>query len=245
MYDLALLREQGYQQRVADRWANGPDSPDQVFQKTIELLQDPKIGPMTLEQIQFAIDWFEQLNDEERCNRIVSALRAASESIVHRESAEFARQMVEKLEQRLAARDQPLRFQQTTIDGQSITQKNFADRFVVVYFWSSRNQASMDATQQLARVVRELKGKGVFVIAVSTDQDFEQPCLELAQRCDDWYIIGGESGPDSILEFFPISTVPHILLTDRSGKIRESSVAVDEVQTRLETLINSTSAGTR
>ena len=103
----------------------------------------------------------------------------------------------------------------------------------------------MDATQQLARVVRELKGKGVFVIAVSTDQDFEQPCLELAQRCDDWYIIGGESGPDSILEFFPISTVPHILLTDRSGKIRESSVAVDEVQTRLETLINSTSAGTR
>ena len=123
MYDLALLREQGYQQRVVDRWANGPDSPDQVFQKTIELLQDPKIGPMTLEQIQFAIDWFEQLNDEERCNRIVSALRAASESIVHRESAEFARQMVEKLEQRLAARDQPLRFQQTTIDGQSITKK--------------------------------------------------------------------------------------------------------------------------
>ena len=160
----------------------------------------------------------------------------ASNIVEHDDASKLAKKMAVQLKMRSSAFNRPIEFEHTTIDGKRISQDTMAGRVVVVYYWSMKDKESNGVTEALAPILREVHDRGVEIISFNVDLDFESACRRLLEKNPDWNVVGGQSDKNSLMRKFPVSSLPHIMIVGRDGKVKYPYVSVEEIQTRLEEL---------
>ncbi len=123
---------------------------------------------------------------------------------------------------RLASEGQPLELSGPKLaDGQTFTVASLKDKVVVVYYWASWSSTLQDDAKKLRSLVKEYGDKGLELVTVCLDTD-PQTANQAAKTHELPGIVlhapGGLDGSPLAAQY-GIIVVPHILVTDKTGKI--------------------------
>ncbi len=72
--DSLLLIDIKYAELVKNKWANGAEGRQELFEATMSLATNPDAGTALINQIDSTLSWFEQIEDYENATKICSAL---------------------------------------------------------------------------------------------------------------------------------------------------------------------------
>lgn len=121
-------------------------------------------------------------------------------------------------------------------EGTSISRSTFKDKYLLIHFWASWNQPSMDANAALRRIYKKEKKNEKFALwGISLDLDkktwkeaIERDTLEWEQSCD---FAGWNTSP---VKQLALQTLPANLLLTPSGRIEGKNLSIEEIEKKVE-----------
>jgi cytochrome c biogenesis protein CcmG/thiol:disulfide interchange protein DsbE len=105
------------------------------------------------------------------------------------------------------------------LDGRTRELTSFRGQIVLLDFWATWCGPCLAELPLLKQIAREFSPRGVTLLAVTDEEDTDQIRKTLAARKLDLPIaidVEHHSG-----EFFGVSTIPHLVLIDREGIVRD------------------------
>lgn len=137
---------------------------------------------------------------------------------------------------RLDAEGQPLDLQGTTIGGQAFSASQLSGKALIVYYWASWSSNLADDAQKLKNLLAIYGSKGVELVTVNLDDDAKL-ALEAANRVGlpglHLHMPGGlERSP--LATAYGITVVPHLFVTDKSGKVINRNAQVSTLEDDLK-----------
>lgn len=121
----------------------------------------------------------------------------------------------------------PVNFRASTVDSKVIQASELRGKVVILHFFATFNQGSLDEVRKLNRIIVLNKAKGVELISVSCDSDKADLTLWLEKnKRVNWPVLFDEFTAASSQQWHPltlqlgISKLPSTLLIDRKGVLR-------------------------
>ncbi|HEX5107714.1 MAG TPA: TlpA disulfide reductase family protein [Vicinamibacterales bacterium] len=117
-----------------------------------------------------------------------------------------------------AADDKALSLQMPSAEGRSLRLSDLKGKVVLVKFWASWCPQCQEAYPKLAELQRELRPRGVEIVAISVDEQRKNATAFLATHPSDLLVTFDPRG--RVLEAFGASAIPASFVLDRSGTVR-------------------------
>jgi hypothetical protein len=123
-------------------------------------------------------------------------------------------------------------------NGSEITLSSLQGKVILVCFWASGNQASVEALLQLRATYNRYHNLGFEVYAISLDND-KVPWMQAIDYNEfDWINVSELSYPDSRAQiFYNVTTLPTTFLINREGDIVARNLYGRTLETWLDNLI--------
>lgn len=132
------------------------------------------------------------------------------------------------------------------VGGGSARLADLAGKVVLVKLWASWCPQCRDAFPKLDALGRELRPRGVEIVAVSVDEDRKKLNAYLAGQSSDMLILVDPRA--RLLQAFGASTIPSSYVLDRTGAVRYRHKGYDEAsittyRREIEALLGETATG--
>ena len=130
-------------------------------------------------------------------------------------------------------------FELPDAEGKSIRRTDFKDKYLLLYFWASWDEACKESNRMLRQLYKDKKSREHFdILGIALDTDkrqwqeaIAQDTLEWKQACD---FKGWNSG---VVNQFAIRTLPtHILLTPM-GRIEGQDLTKEQLEEKLKEIV--------
>ncbi len=123
--------------------------------------------------------------------------------------------------------------------GDTITLSSLKGNVILLSFWASWNEASVELNQDLKRLYNKYHSRGLEVYQVSFDMQLKA-WMEAIQFDElPWYNVSELSYPEStVAAFYNVTEIPAFFLIDRSGEIVGKNIQELELDRKISELIN-------
>jgi peroxiredoxin len=123
-------------------------------------------------------------------------------------------------------------------NGSEITLSSLQGKVILVFFWTSDNQASVEALLQLRNTYNRYHNRGFEVYAISLDNDKVQWMQSIDYNEFDWINVSELTYPDSKAQiFYNVTSLPTTFLINREGDIVARNLYGRTLETWLDNLI--------
>ncbi len=127
-------------------------------------------------------------------------------------------------------------FTVTAQDGKSVSRSNFKDKYLLIHFWASWDEASRKENANLRNIyLKEKKDGHLALLGISLDIDkddwetaIEKDTLEWKQACD---FAGWET---AIVQKFGIQALPANILLNPQGKVLDKNMDKNALEKQIE-----------
>jgi thiol-disulfide isomerase/thioredoxin len=160
------------------------------------------------------------------------------EKIVERfPNSEFAKKAEGSL-RRLQSVGKQLTFQGNTVNGKKIDISNYLGNVVLLHFWASWSDPSVENMEMLKSLAQRYGNMGLEIIGINLDNDPEAMSRFLSQNPLPWPQIHEEGGLDSRpANYLGVQTPPMMMLIDKDGRVIRHNVQTVELDRELRNLI--------
>lgn len=123
--------------------------------------------------------------------------------------------------------------------GDTITLSSLKGNVILLSFWASWNEASVELNQDLKRLYNKYHSRGLEVYQVSFDMQLKA-WMEAIQFDElPWYNVSELSYPEStVAAFYNVTEIPAFFLIDRSGEIVGKNIQELELDRKISELMN-------
>jgi len=142
---------------------------------------------------------------------------------------------------RLNLAGQPLQFAGPTLDGNFVSVDDYAGKSVVIVFWASHVKPFHDQVTALQAIGEKYK-RYAQVLSVSLDSEESEIDAFLEESKLTWPVIfhvepdkRGWNSP--LASYYGISVLPTIWIVDPEGKVADTQVTVDNLETKLREVL--------
>jgi glutathione peroxidase-family protein len=123
-------------------------------------------------------------------------------------------------------------------NGDSITLSSLQGKVILVYFWASENQASVEALLRVRSTYEKYHPRGFEIYAISLDNDRLQWLRSVDYNEFDWINVSELTYPDSRANlFYNVTSLPSNFLINRQGDIIAKNLYGKTLETWLDNLI--------
>jgi hypothetical protein len=123
-------------------------------------------------------------------------------------------------------------------NGEQITLSSLKGNVILVFFWASGNQASVESLLQLRSTYQRYHNKGFEVYAISLDNNKTQWMQSIDYNEFDWINVSELTYPDSRAQiFYNVTSLPSTYLINREGDIVAKNLFGRPLETWLDNLI--------
>lgn len=241
MLDRYYAIEKNYDQLFSNRYVNGIVGQRELEKTSIDLLKLRDAGPHLIGTVNRVAAWFEQESKYDVAANIYKAMDDNRENRVIEETEETLRDMAENGLKRLAMIGQPIDLDSHSGSSRETSNVAFRNRVVMILVFdqSKASATALSGFIKLAKRFHDTKAP-VRALAVSrspiSDKTWADiPRTDSALRVDNWI---DETTPPPILQDFPVSLAPYVLLVDNEGKISHINVAMDELESKIRFLLD-------
>jgi thiol-disulfide isomerase/thioredoxin len=160
------------------------------------------------------------------------------EKIVERfPNSEFAKKAEGSL-RRLQSVGKQLTFQGNTVNGKKIDISNYRGNVVLLHFWASWSDPSVENMEMLKSLAQRYGNMGLEIIGINLDNDPEAMSRFLSQNPLPWPQIHEKGGLDSRpANYLGVQTPPMMMLIDKDGRVIRHNVQTVELDRELRNLI--------
>ena len=232
--DRAKMHSLNYIADFENRWLNRSVGQKQLFNHSLQLLDDPNYGELIVETVDLVTQWFEQDNQYDRAIAIYQKMLESSESNINPEVAKSARMTAEYGLKRAKLLNQKIDFTGVSVQGLPLDQESFEKRVVVLVFWSYKDSKSIDALNQVYQETAAWRKQGGRLLAVSVDNEIDEGFKSFVTQMKDVYFAAADmerNGENLIWEQAPCESLPRAMLINRDGVVVDINVPIPEVQT--------------
>ncbi|MEJ7766722.1 MAG: TlpA disulfide reductase family protein [Chitinophagaceae bacterium] len=121
----------------------------------------------------------------------------------------------------------------------SVAVRDFRGKYLLLHFWTSWSENSMEAQSNLLNAFYNYNNKGFSILQVSLDANYENWKRALPEQGVAWKQARCTSGWDAKVErTFEVYGVPTNYLIDQKGKIISSNLTGEELEMKLEKILN-------
>lgn len=167
-------------------------------------------------------------------NRHVIALEATTQRLIGDYNELLIMRHAENIESTLPEVALP------NVAGDTININSLNKRYILLYFWASWNQESMDQNPQLVRVYNSFKNKGFEVLAVSFDNSTDSWTRAINYDELYWINVIDNKYPNSLVAAnYNVTSLPFNYLIDKEQlKILGKNLTPAQLQVKLSELFN-------
>lgn len=167
-------------------------------------------------------------------NRHVIALEATTQRLIGDYNELLIMRHAENIESTLPEVALP------NVAGDTINISSLNKRYILLYFWASWNQESMDQNPQLVRVYNSFKNKGFEVLAVSFDNSTDSWTRAINYDELYWINVIDNKYPNSLVAAnYNVTSLPFNYLIDKEQlKILGKNLTPAQLQVKLSELFN-------
>lgn len=238
--DKSLLREGQYQELFEQRWVNGSVGQQELLNQSIELLEETvDLGLILFINVDQVAQWFEREDRYGEATQIYEAMVASAKRQPNPTVVVEATKLAERGLRRNSLVGKTIQWSNRRTDGTILAQDEFLGRVVVVVYWSSRSRSSMDKLSELHQDTAAWKNKLISVIAVNADSASARSAKMVANRLDRFQFVihdEADSNENSLFEHCPATIVPHAMVIDREGVVKDVNVPIQDVRVFAEGL---------
>jgi len=139
---------------------------------------------------------------------------------------------------RLNLEGQPFTIQGQSLNGGKLNFKQYRNKTVLVVFWASWSRLNTEDIPLLRELYQQNRAKGFEIIGVNLDSDAQTALGHQKSQKMTWAQIYEEGGLDSRpATEFGIISLPTMFLVDKSGKVVNRNVNIDELKEALAELL--------
>ncbi|MEM7453571.1 MAG: hypothetical protein AAF456_04370 [Planctomycetota bacterium] len=231
MRDQALLHQAGYDQLIANYWANGEKGKQDLQETTLELLGQQGIGRILINRIDQTINWLEQNKEFDLALQIAEELGRVASGLDSQEGRRLAATYSENCTQRIALLEQPLDISGSYLRSGEVEEFNKQRQVKVLLFWDDSEQ-SLQALDAVLKIGQRRESANIAMVAVSTDNNTEivDRYSALARR---WWFMTEDPRrglSNSLLEKYPVSSAPQIVVVDSNSVVMRINVPLDQLE---------------
>lgn len=106
-----------------------------------------------------------------------------------------------------------------TIDGKTLTNKDFQGKVVLFDFWATWCGPCIKASPEMEKIHKEFKNKGVLVIGANAFEEDLGDSYATKYKKEHGYTYLFTYGNDALLEKWNVPGIPTFVLIDQSGKV--------------------------
>jgi thiol-disulfide isomerase/thioredoxin len=130
-------------------------------------------------------------------------------------------------------------FDLISITSETVDLKFYFSKYNLIQFWNSWCKECEERQEQLLNVYRKHKFKGFEIIGVSLDTDRGDWVNSVSQQSIPWKSLRVKNGFTGKLPTeLGITDLPQYYLVDKSGRIIEINLSIDELDIILSALLN-------
>jgi thiol-disulfide isomerase/thioredoxin len=235
--DRQLLQSESFDQKFADRWANGKAGRRELTKTASKLLNKPEIGLLVVRQAAMLAEWFERNSFPDEAKMVFQEISmSVKNGNVLDDYRRFAKNVAESGLNRIGLEGQTIEFYGIDSAGKELIDADLKRKVVVVVYWSSKSPKSLKYLDKLNESANSLRNKSVSILAVCTDSELPRDANVLTQKNSVIQIIEPdfESGKNSLLTKCQPGSLPHVMMIDFGGEIHD--VNLDPTQLKNKAL---------
>jgi hypothetical protein len=240
LIDHVKLNELGYRDLFENRWIDREAGQQQLFEATLQLATDPEGGELLIDQIKIVLNWLEQNNNYDQCQQVFQAILDSADNREVEATRLAARQLAEHGLARINLLGKKLEFNGKLISGDALDHADLKDKIVIVIFWSEEKPDSFSLIRKFHAEYLDLRRPRVRVLAVCTDDQFDDKLVLQSKQIPDFQIVTNRVGnrvENWLADQYPVDKLPHAMIIDRLGKVVDTNVPLDELITTTELLV--------
>ena len=238
--DETILSDAKYRELYENRWVNGERGQRELLKKSLQLVAEPNPGSLLIKTVDKVAHWFEQDDQYENAVSIYQEILASVDTYQDAEVAALAKKKAQDGIERSKIVGKEIDLSGLFLSGQEHPVKEIEGRVAVVVFWSMFEPQSIRALGQLSVSGREWKERGIRIVAVNIDRNWELELIgDITKPIENVIFLYGNANDNysnNILDQCPSDVVPRLLLVQRDGRVADINVPVDEVDTQIDFL---------
>lgn len=119
-------------------------------------------------------------------------------------------------------------FSAQTVDGDTITERNFLGKYVLIDFWASWCKPCLQAIPTLEKIYKEYHPKGLEIVSISVDTN-PNDWLDYAEtKHFKWYNLWGNG--EEMTHRYGFQYIPYLMLVDKQGKVITTEQSAEKMQ---------------
>lgn len=235
--DRKKLVNLGYKSILSELRQGGANERKALLDCMKTLAKDPSIGIVAYEEILRAGRWLESNERYSNASSLYFWINDIADNHSNEYLAKRAKEDAKSGFQRLRLVNQTLLIEGNTITGDELNPEDFADKVVLLFFWSAENPISVQAMGQLFPAYQAFPRNKFEIIAICTDDDPQKTIQVLGTRVPPWNISLPNSESDSqtknLVEVCGINSVPYAILLDPTGKVTKINLPISDLDNQI------------
>lgn len=226
------LMKANYQDLFVNRYANGKAGQRELEKQSIELLEHDDCGQLVVMDVNMVANWFEGQRDTKPARNIYQTMVESGAQRNGEKVGDMLKVLGSNGISRLDQIGQPLSLEGVAHLGAPVDPHLFKDRVVMILFYSPENDPT--STKYLnefghvaVKFLKNLAPIKAIAVPVKQSQDFEDVNLKRQNSAVTFCNWKGSKKP-AILERFPVTQVPYLLMLNHEGIISSVNVPYDE-----------------
>ena len=232
------LIESNYKQLFVNRYANGEPGLRELEKTSIELLNLEDAGVDVAQEVNVVANWLEGNNKVDAAANIYEAMTDVAGNRGNRQLAQLLMSWGEKGLKRVGQIGKTISLAGVDQEGIAVGDEAFKNRVVMVLFIDAEDRgdsltfAGRFGQTAAAFYLNSAPVKSVVVLARPLSESDAQ------QRISKPVLVYGVKKTPALLEQYPVTKLPYMLLVDHNGVVVKANVEIDEFEQEVKILID-------
>ena len=232
--DRLLMKENDFERKYDDRWANGQAGRRELVEMSGKLLSQKNIGNLLIRRMLLLGQWFERNAFYDDAKSVYEEiLSSANAGNILSTEQDFARNSANAGVGRLRLDGSTIQYKGIDTAGQQLLEEELKKDVVVVVYWSIDSVESVSYLSKLNRSSKSLASKPITILAVCVDDELPNE-INVMRKSARMRILEPKfnSGKNSLLEVCTPGDLPHVMLIAKQGKVFDLNANPTEVNNR-------------
>ena len=239
--DETLLNGVRYKELFENRWVNGESGQLELLKKSMELAAEPNPGTLLIKSIDVVGHWFEQDDQYENAAAIYEEILKSVDTYQSPEVAALAKKIAQDGIARSKIIGEKIDLSGFLLNGDQQSAELLEGKVVLVVYWSAFEPKSGKVLLKFSQKAAPWKERGIRILAVNVDRTWDLNLIQkVTKSASEAYFLFGnpkDNYSNVILDQCPSSIVPRLLLVQKDGRVSDTNVPFDEIDTQLDFLV--------
>jgi len=236
------LIKANYSDLYVNRYANGKPGQRELLKQSIQLLEHNDCGRLVANEVNRVANWFESQRDRKPAREIYETMIDRAGSRAGESMGAVLRDLGTSGINRLDQIGQPMSLAGVERLGTPVEEEVFKDRVVMVLFYTPRIDLHntryfskfAQVANRFARNSAPLKAIAVPTAPLSASELEKVSLVETPVVLCNW----SDSNEPVLLERFPVTDTPYLLILDHKGVVTSANVPIDEFEQEVGLLLD-------